>query len=171
MTSFETAKLQLGAFRRVVLLVVRAFVVLALAAGAGVGLLLLALSRDGVDAADVVVAVVLLAAPAVVLVFAAGIRQLVGLPERVLRMPQRGAEHVEEVARLAADAHNARLRRAPLLAWRLRNLVGATRDLVGIAVPLRIFAPPFLWLTFFAVVGCLFLVGVGLISLLVLAVS
>jgi hypothetical protein len=170
MTSFETAKLQLGAFRRIVLLVVRAFVVLALAAGVGVGLLTLALARDGVDAPDAVVALLLLAAPAVVLLFASGIRQLLGVPERVLRMPKRGAEHVEDLARLAADARGAGLRRAPLLAWRLRSLVSATRDLVGIALPLRIFALPFLWLTFFAVIGCLVLVGVGLISLIVLAV-
>ena len=40
-TSLETAKLQLDAFRRIVLLVVRAFMALALAAGVGVGLLTL----------------------------------------------------------------------------------------------------------------------------------
>ena len=171
MTGFETAKLQLGAFRRIVLLVVRAFVLLALAAGVGVGLLTLALARDGVDAPDVVVALLCLAAPVIVLVFAAGIRQLLRTPERLLRLPQRGAEHAADLARLAAGARGAGLRRAPLLAWRLRNLVGATRDLVGIALPLRIFAPPFLWLAFFAIVVSCILVVVGLISLIVLAVS
>ena len=171
MSGFETAKHQLGAFRRVVLLVVRGFVLLALAAGLGVGLLVLALARDGMDAADVVVAALLLAAPATVLVFAAGVRQLLGIPERVLRMPQRGAEHAEDLARLAAEARGAGLRRAPILAWRLRNVVSSARDLVGIALPLRIFAPPFLWLTFLAIVVCCLLVGVGLIALIVLAVS
>jgi hypothetical protein len=171
MASLDAAKAQLAVFRRIVRAVVRAFVYLALAAGVGVGLLGLALARDGLDAPELVVVVALLAAPAIVLVFAAGIRTLGGLPERVVRLPQRGVGQVDQLARLTADARSATWRRSPLLLWRTGSLVSSTRDLVRIALPLKIFTPGFLWLTLIGVVACLILVAVGLISLLVLAAS
>ena len=144
---------------------------LALAAGVGVGLLGLAVVRDGVDAPEVVVVVALLAAPAIVLMFAAGIRTLVELPERVVRLPQRGVDQVDELARLTADARTATWRKSPFLLWRTGSLVSTTRDLVRIALPLKIFTPGFLWLTLIAVVACFILIAVGVIALLVLAVS
>ena len=73
--------------------------------------------------------------------------------------------------RLTADARNATWRRSPLLLWRTGSFVSATRDLVRIALPLKIFVPGFLWLTLAAVVVCVVLVGVGVISLFVLAFS
>ncbi len=171
MASFDAAKVQLGAFRRIVRAVVRAFLLLALAAGVGVGLLGLLFARDGLEAPELLLVVALLAAPLVVLVFAAGIRSLLELPERVLRIPQRGVDQVDELARLTGDARRARLRHTPFLLWRTGSLVSTTRDLVRIALPLKIFAPGFLWLTLAAVVACGVLIGVGLISLLVLAFS
>lgn len=171
MASFDVAKAQLGAFRQIVRAVVRAFVLLALAAGVGVGLLGLVLARDGLGAPDIVVVVPLLAAPLLVLVFAAGIRELLELPERVLRIPQRGVEQVDAITRIAGEAKTAQWRHTPLLLWRGRSLVSSTRELIRIALPLRIFAPGFLWLTLAAVLVCFVLVGVGLVSVLVLAVS
>ena len=169
MASFDAAKAQLGVFRRIVRAVVRAFMVLALAAAVGVGLLGLVLVRDGVDGAELVLVAALLAAPAVVLVFAAGIRTLIELPERVLRLPQRGVDQADELVRLTADARSATWRRSPLLLWRTGGLVSSTLELVRIALPLKIFAPWFLWLTLAAVTASAVLVGVGLISLFVLA--
>ncbi len=171
MAGFDAAKAQLGAFRRIVRAVVRAFVGLALAAGVAVGLLGLLLVRDGIDAPALVVVAALLAAPAVVLMFAGGIRTLAELPERVVKLPQRGVDQVDELARLTADARSATWRRSPLLLWRTGTFVSTTRELVRIALPLKIFAPGFLWLTLAAVVVCVVLVGVGFISLLVLAFS
>ncbi len=170
MTTFDTATLQLGAFRRVVRAVVWAFVFLALAAAGGVGLLGLLLLRDGFDPPDLVV-VLLLAAPVMVLVFAAGIRELLQLPERMRRLPRRGVEHVDELARIADDARVARWRHTPVLVWRTGSLASSTRDLVRIALPLKIFTPGFLWLTLAAVVACFGLIAVGSISFLVLAFS
>lgn len=171
MARLEAAKAELGGFRRVVKAVVRGLVLLSLAAVAGVGMLALALARDGLEALDVVVALVLLAAPAIVLLFAVGVRELVELPERLLRMPQRGAEHVDELTRIAAAARTGTWRRAPSLLWRLRGVVGSARGIAGITLPLRVLAPPFLALTLGAVAVSAALVLIGLISFLVLAVS
>jgi hypothetical protein len=171
MSSFDAAKVQLGAFRRLVRGVVRAFVLLALGAGIGVGLLGVLLAREGLDGAEAVFLVLLLGAPLVVLMFAAGLRTLLELPERVLRMPQRGAEQVDALTRIADDARTASWRHAPFLLWRSGSLVSSTRDLVRIAMPLRIFVPGFLWLTLAAVVVCVVLVAIGLIALVALAVS
>jgi hypothetical protein len=171
MSSLDATKVQLGVFRRLVRGVVRAFVLLALGAGVGVGLLGVLLAREGLDGAEAVFLVLLLGAPMVVLMFAAGIRALLELPERVLRMPQRGAEQVDALARVAEDARGAKLRHTPFLLWRLGGLVSSTRDLVRLALPLRIFVPGFLWLTLAAVVVCVVLVGIGLVALVALAVS
>jgi hypothetical protein len=111
------------------------------------------------------------AAPAIVLLFLAGVRELLELPERLRRMPQRGTEQLNELTRIAGEARAASWSRTPSLLWRLRGLVSSTRDLVGFALPLRVLAPPFLALTFGAVVTCAILIGVGLIALLVLAFS
>ena len=151
--------------------ILRGLVGVAVAAAVGVALLGVLLGRDGLGALDVVVLAVLLAAPAVVAFFAVGVRELLELPERLMRLPHRGVEHVEELTRLAEDARGATWRRAPFLVWRLRSLVSSTRDLVGIALPLRVLAPPFLALTLVAVVVCGLLVGAGLIALVVLAIS
>jgi hypothetical protein len=171
MSSFDAAKVQLGAFRGIVRAVVRAFVLLALGAGAGVGLLGVLFAREGLDGAEIVFLVLLLGAPLVVLMFAAGLRSLVELPERVLRMPRRGVDQVDALTRIADDARTARWRHAPFLLWRVGSLVSSTRDLVRIALPLRIFVPGFLWLTLASVVVCAVLVGIGMIALVVLAVS
>ena len=102
--------------------------------------------------------------------FAAGIRQLLGFRSGWYGC-RSAAPSTSRSSRASRPTLRRGLRRAPLLAWRLGTFVSATRDLVRIAMPLKIFAPPFLWLTFFAVVACVILVGVGLISLIVLAVS
>lgn len=171
MASFGAAKAQLGGFRRVVRAVVRAIVLLALAAGAGVGLLGLLLARNGFAAGDLVVVAVLLVPPAIVLLFAGAIRALVRLPERLAAVPGRGAEQVDELARIAERARTATWRQTPSLLWRGRGLLLATRDLVRVGLPLRLLAPGFLWLTLVSVVVCVVLVGVGLVAFLVLAVS
>ncbi len=162
---------QLGGLRRLVRALVKSLGMLALGAIAGIGALALLFARGGFAAAEIVLTLLLLAAPAIVLLFLAGVRELLELPERLSRMPQRGTEQLSELTRMAGEARAASWRRAPLLLWRLRGLVSSTRDLVGFALPLRVLAPPFLALTFGAVVTCAILIGVGLVALLVLAVS
>jgi len=76
---------------------------LALAAVAGVAALALQFARGGFSQLEVVVTVLLLAAPAVLLLFVAGLRELAGLPERLLRLPQRSGEHLTTLAGIAAE--------------------------------------------------------------------
>ncbi len=158
----------LGSFFRGV---VRSLRGLAVAAVAGVAAIAAALARDGVETVDVVVTIVLLAAPGLVLFFAAGLQQVLRLPERVRRMPSEGSEQLAELTRIAGETRGAGIRRAPGLLWRLRGVVGTGRDLVGIALPLKIFTPGFLGLAALAAAVSLFLVGAGVIALIVLAVG
>jgi len=149
--------------------VVRSLQGLAIAAVLGVAVIAAALARDGFEAADVFVTLVLLAAPAVLLFFAAGLRQVLQLPARVRRMPSEGSEQLAELTRIAGATRGGGIRRAPGLLWRLRRVVGSGRDLVGIALPLKIFTPGFLGLAALAAAVSLFLIGAGLIALIVLA--
>jgi hypothetical protein len=127
------------------------------------------LARGEFTLADGVITAILLVVPAILLLFAAGLREVMRLPERLRRMPQQGSEQLAELTRIAGEARRAGFRRAPSLLWRLRGIVGSTRDLVGVAVPLRVFTPPFLGLTFGAVGFSFLLVFAGLIALVVLA--
>jgi hypothetical protein len=129
------------------------------------------LARGGLEAAEVVVALILLVAPAVLLFFSAGLNELVRLPDRLRRMPGEGAEHVAELRQIAGEMRHAGVRRAPRLLWRLRRVVGSSRDLVGFALPLRVFTPGFLGLTALAAFFCLILIGAGFIALIVLALG
>jgi hypothetical protein len=129
------------------------------------------LARGGLDAAEIVVVVVLLAPPALLLFFAAGLAELLRLPDRVRRMPRESATQLTELSRLAGETRNAGLRRAPRLLWQLRGAVGSTRDLVGFALPLRVLTPAFLGFALLAWFFCLVLIGAGVIALIVLALG
>ena len=142
---------------------------LAIVAGLGVVAITAGLARGGFAAADAVLALVLLVPPGILLVFAAGLREVTGLPERVRGMPQQSVEQLAELSRIAGDARTGGVGRAPSLLWRLRRPVSATRGLLGIASSFHIFTPQFLTLTLLATAGCLLLVLGGLVSLVVLA--
>ena len=158
----------LAAFVRAVAAFLRAC---AFAAVLGVAAIASVLARDGFETVDVVVTLVLLAPPAILLFFTAGLREVLRLPERLRRMPSQGSEQLSELGRIAGAARGSGLRRAPLLLWRLRSVVGSTRDLVGFALPLRVFTPGFLGLTAFAALFSLILIGAGVIALIVLALG
>ncbi len=151
--------------------VVRLVVRLALVALLGIAALAAVLARGGFSALDGVLILVLVAAPAILLLFAAGLREVARLPERLRRMPTQGRDQLAELTRIAGAARGSGFRRAPSLLWRLRGVAGSTRDLVGFAVPLRVFTPPFLALTFFAGAFCVLLVPAGLVALVALAVG
>jgi hypothetical protein len=129
------------------------------------------LARGGFSAVDGIAAIVLLAPPAVLLLFAQGIRELLALPERLRRIPPDGQERVSELTRLAGQARTTSVRSMPLLLWRLRGSVGSLRDVAGVAVPLRVLTPGFLGLALLAALVCVALAGVGLIALVVLAAA
>ena len=158
----------LAAFVRGLVRILQGFAFATILAVAAIASLL---ARGGFETVDAVVTAVLLVPPAILLLFAAGLREVLGLPERVRRMPGQGSEQLTELSRIAGEARRARLRRAPTLLWRLRGVVGSTRDLVGFALPLRIFTPGFLGLTALAGFFSLILIGAGLIALIVLAVG
>jgi hypothetical protein len=144
---------------------------LAFVAFLGVAAIAAVLARGEFSLADGVITAILLLPPAILLLFAAGLREVSRLPERVRRMPWQGSEQLAELTRLAGEARRAGFRRAPSLLWRLRGVVGSTRDLVGFAVPLRVFTPQFLALTFAAAALSFLLVCGGLIALVVLALG
>ncbi len=142
---------------------------LAIVAGLGVVAIAASLARDGFAETDAVLALVLLVPPGILLVFAAGLREVTGLPERVRGMPQQSIEQLAEVSRIAGDARTGGVGRAPSLLWRLRRPVNAARGLLGIASSFHIFTPQFLTLALLATAGCLLLALGGLVSLVVLA--
>ena len=161
---------QLAVLERTVRNIVRAVRRLAFAAVAGVFLIALLLRRDGgFDGADAFLTPLLLAPAAIVLFFARGVLELVSLPGRLQRVPSEGQQRLSELARLAGEARTARPRNAPFLLWRLRGSIGSLRDVAGIALPFRVLTPGFLGLTAFAALGCVVLIGIGLIALIVLA--
>jgi hypothetical protein len=127
------------------------------------------LARGGLDALDVVVAAVLLAPPAVLLFFAQGLGELARVPERLRRVPAEGRERALELARLGSELRGARLRRLPLVLWRLRGAIGSVRDVAGIALPLRVLTPGFLGAAAVAALACAGLVAAGAVALVVLA--
>lgn len=155
--------------------VVRAFVRfvrrLAFAAVCGVALLAAVLARGDFSVADAVITVLLLAPPAILLFFAQGLAELTALPERLKRMPGEGGQRLEELTRLAGEARTAPLRSVPSMLWRLRGTLGSLRDLAGVALPLRVLAPPFLGLTVLAALLCVVLTGAGVIAVVVLIAS
>ena len=130
-----------------------------------------AFARGGLDEAEIFVTLVLLASPAVLLFFAAGLMQLLALPGRLRRMPDQGAAQIAELTRIAGDTRGSGFRRAPSLLWRLRGVVASTRGLIGFALPLRVLTPWFLGVTAFA--GCFgfLLLGGAFIALIVLALG
>ncbi|MBA2331176.1 MAG: hypothetical protein H0V94_00085 [Actinobacteria bacterium] len=150
---------------------VRFIVRLAFAALLGIAAIAAVLARGDFSALDGVLVLVLVSAPAVLLLFALGLREVARLPERLRRMPRQGADQLAELSRIAGEARNSGFRRAPSLLWRLRGAIGSTRDLVGFALPFRVFTPPFLALSFFGAMVSVILVLAGLVALVVLAVG
>jgi hypothetical protein len=144
----------------------RRFAFVAVFGVAAIGALL---ARNGVEPADVVLTVMLLAPPAVLLFFTAGVAQLLRLPERVRRMPRESATQLTALSRLAGETRDGGLRRAPRVLWKLRGAVGSTRDLVGLALPLRVLTPAFLGFSLLAAFLCLILIAGGAIALIALA--
>jgi hypothetical protein len=142
---------------------------LAVASAVAVIPIALLFTRDGYDLGEAVVTVLLLVPAAVVLFFAKGLVELVSLPDRLRRIPGEGQERFAEVARLGGEMRGARLRRAPMVLWRLRGAIGSLRDVAGIALPLRVLTPAFLGAAAFAAAICAILLPVGLIALVVLA--
>lgn len=171
MPRIEVSTTQLSAVAGFVRQVVRLVRRLAFTAVIGVALLAAVLARGGFSIADAVVTVLLLASPAILLFFAQGLAELVALPERLRRAPGEGGQRLEELARLAGAVRTARLRGVPSMVWRLRGTLRSFRELAGVALPLRVLAPPFLGLTAIAALLCVVLAGVGIAALLVLATS
>ena len=144
---------------------------LAFAAVIGVALLAAVLARGGYSVADAVITVLLLVPPAILLFFAQGLAELIALPERLRRMPGEGGQRLEELTRLAGQVRTTRLSGVPSMLWRLRGTLGSFRDLAGVALPLRVLAPPFLGLTAVAALLCIVLTCAGVIALVVLALA
>ena len=154
---------------RLVRALVRQLRRLAVAAAVAVIPIALLLARGGFEAADAVVTILLLVPAAFVLFFAQGLAELVSLPDRLRRIPGEGQERLAELARIGGEMRRTRLRRAPIVLWRLRGAIGSVRDVAGIALPLRVLTPAFLGGAALAAAVCLVLVLIGVVALFVLA--
>ena len=142
---------------------------LAIAAVLGVFAIAALLARDGVSTFDGVMTMLLLVPSAILLFFAQGVRELLALPDRILRMPREGQERLAELTRVAGAARSARMRGIPLLLWRLRGSLGSVRSVAGVAMPLRVLTPVSLGLALAATLSCMLLAVIGVIALLVVA--
>jgi hypothetical protein len=160
---------QVATLERVVRGIVRRLRRLALFGAAGAVPIVAVLGRDGFEALDGIVIVLLFAPAAIILFFAQSLSTLAALPERLRRIPGEGQERATELARLGGELRTARPRRLPLVLWRLRGAVGGLRDVAGIALPLRVLTPGFLGLTAIAAAASIALVLGGLVALVVLA--
>jgi hypothetical protein len=127
------------------------------------------MARDGFDALDAIVAAILLAAPAILFFFAQSLNELAEVPDRLRRAPTEGQERAVELARLGSELRGLRLRRLPIILWRLRGTVGSVRGVAGIALTVRSLTPGFLGLAAIAGFACVGIVVAGAIALVVLA--
>jgi hypothetical protein len=162
------AAVPVATLERVVRGLVRQLRRLAVAAALADVPLVALLARDGFDALDALVTAALLAPPAVLFFFAQGLSEIAGFPERLRRAPSEGQERALELARVGSELRGARLRRLPLVLWRLRGVVGSLRDVAGIALPLKVLTPAFLGAAAFAGFACVALVVAGVVGLVVL---
>ncbi len=130
-----------------------------------------ALARGEFSVADGVITALLLVPVAILLLFSLGLGEVARLPERLRRMPDESREHLAELTRIAgeADASGPGFRRTTSQLWRLRNVAEGARGLVGLSLPLRIFAPPFLAATFASLWASVPIAFAGLIALVLLA--
>jgi hypothetical protein len=156
-----------GLLRRTVELMRR----LAFAGAAAAAILVLLLGRGGFADEDVVLAPLLFVPPAILLLFAAGVGQVLALPERLRRVPAEGQEHLGELTRLGREARTTRVLGLPLLLWRLRGAAGSLRGVVGFALPLRVFTPWFLGAAAISALLCVALLGIATIALIAAAVG
>lgn len=167
---------------RVVGLVRRTALKLAVAAALAGGVIAYALLRHGWPngAGRQVLTVVALAAaavpPVVLVAFWQVVRELAGLPERLRRLPLTGREHAAELGRAVGDARRRTGRRryshAPRVVWRLARLTASSRDtLTPYAGVLPLLSVPFLVLVTAAAAAATAEIAVALVVALVLLVS
>ncbi len=130
-----------------------------------------ALARGEFSVADGVLTALLLVPVAILLLFSFGLLEVARLPERLRRLPNEGREQLAELTRIAGEAGSSRpgFRRTTSHLWRLRGVADGARGLVGISLPLRVFAPPFLAATFASLWASFPIVCAGLIALVLLA--
>ena len=169
MPRLADAAVPVAALERILRGLVRRLRRLAIAAVVADVPLVALLARDGFDAFDALLTAVLLAAPAFLLFFAQSLNELAGLPERLRRAPAEGQERALELARVGSELRGARMRRLPVVLWRLRGAVGSLRDVAGIALPFKALTPGILGIAAIAGFACVGLVVAGVVALVVLA--
>jgi hypothetical protein len=129
------------------------------------------LARGEFSVGDGVITLLLLVPPAILLLFAQGLREVLALPERLRKLPGDGQAQLAELTRIAGEARTTQARGVPLLLWRLRGSLGSFRDVAGLALPLRVFTPGYLGLTAVAALLCVLIPGIAVIALLIVAVA
>ena len=159
----------------------RAVRMLAMAAAASALVVALFLFRDGAPEDGggwlaAVVAIALVAWPAVVLFLLSGaLRVLAELPERVRTTPAEARSRAEELRVLAERiraVRGSRLTRLPFLLFRFARVAAGSRELLGPHVgALPLVSVPFLVLCAAAIVATFVLVPAALVLLLILAAS
>lgn len=147
---------------------VRAVRTLALLASVAAVVIAYALYEDGVTGPDVLVIALFLAPPVVLWVLWAALRELVGLPERLRRLPETARGHREDVKRLAEELRTPgrRLLGVPVTLWRLRGAVELVRPHAAV---LPFLSVPFLTAAALASVAALVEIAIALVLLIAAA--
>lgn len=128
--------------------------------------------EGGEETLELAVALVLAAAPPVVLLlFWLAVREVVALPARLRALPETGREHATELGRIAGHARaGGSWSRFPRLLWRFGALLASARESMMPWAPLLpLLSVPFLLLTAAAAAAALVEVLVALIALAAVA--
>jgi hypothetical protein len=150
---------------------------IALAAGAAIWLVLLdrVIEGEGRTVSLVVVALVLLASPAMLIVLHLALAHLARLPDRLRTLPARAREHAGDIQRLASEARSVRDRgriRSGLAVIRLWRRASEARDLLGVAAPVAfLLSPATIAASILAVVVAAAQVALGGVACLVLVLG
>jgi hypothetical protein len=136
-------------------------------------------SREAGDeqrlAVSVAVGIVLLVPPVVLGLFAAAVRAIVALPQRLRESPQAVREHADELgrgARAVAEARSAGPLRTLVAVVRLVRTAGSSRELLGSLIPgALLLNPARLILTALAGVAALVEIVLGAAALVWLVLS
>ncbi|MDP8955790.1 MAG: hypothetical protein M3N24_02370 [Actinomycetota bacterium] len=110
-------------------------------------------------------ALVLMASPAVLLVFTVGLSRLTRIRQHFRALPQLAGERAEELRRLAREARGGGQKnwvRSVLNSYRFWRTAAGTRELLLTLVPARyVLAPWVLVAALFGVIGCLMEIAVA----------
>ena len=150
---------------KIVAMLARAVLRLAVVAGAAALVIAYTLYEDGLTGGEVLAIGLVLAPPVVLGVLWAALRELAELPEKLRRLPETARGHGEDVRRLADELRTPgkRLVRVPVVLWRLRGAAELVRPHAAV---LPFLSVPFLTVSALAAFAAVAEIGIALVLLI-----